>query len=89
MTALERVLEQIGAVSLLVCGSTSGQHLLGAYPCRGVHQALGQKNTTLSIYLADVCQPHRRAGATFYVLWHNFECLAVVPGVRKSAERLT
>ena len=70
----ERVLEQIGAVSLLVCGINFGLgHLLGgrtrAAECS---QALGQKNTTLSIYLAlTYASPIAALGPTFYVLWHN------------------
>ncbi len=35
-------------------------------------QALGQKNTTLSIYLAlTYASPIAALGPTFYVLWHN------------------
>ena len=65
----ERVLEQIGAVSLLVCGINFGLgHLLGGR----TSQALGQKNTTLSIYLAlTYASPIAALGPTFYVLWHN------------------
>ncbi len=35
-------------------------------------QSLGQKNTTLSIYLAlTYASPIAALGPTFYVLWHN------------------
>lgn len=70
----ERVLEQIGVIALLVCGVNFGLgYLLGgrtrAAECS---QALGQKNTTLSIYLALTYASSIAAlGPTFYVLWHN------------------
>ena len=70
----ERVLEQIGVMALLVCGFNFGLgYLLGgrtrAAECS---QALGQKNTTLSIYLAlTYASPIAALGPTFYVLWHN------------------
>ena len=70
----ERVLEQIGVIALLVCGVNFGLgYLLGgrtrAAECS---QALGQKNTTLSIYLAlTYASPIAALGPTFYVLWHN------------------
>ena len=70
----ERVLEQIGALSLLICALNFGLgHLLGG-KARSAEcsQALGQKNTTLSIYLAlTYSNPIAALGPTFYVLWHN------------------
>ena len=39
---------------------------------REASQALGQKNTTFTIYLAMVyANPLVALGPTFYVLWHN------------------
>ena len=67
-------MEQIGVMALLVCGFNFGLgYLLGgrtrAAECS---QALGQKNTTLSIYLAlTYASPIAALGPTFYVLWHN------------------
>ncbi len=70
----DRVLEQIGVIALLVCVINFGLgHLLGgrARAAEG-SQALGQKNTTLSIYLAlTYSSPIAALGPTFYVLWHN------------------
>lgn len=70
----ERVLEQIGALSLLICALNFGLgHLLGGRARSAeCSQALGQKNTTLSIYLAlTYSNPIAALGPTFYVLWHN------------------
>ena len=70
----ERVLEQIGVIALLVCGVNFGLgYLLGGHTraAECIH-ALGQKNTTLSIYLAlTYASPIAALGPTFYVLWHN------------------
>ena len=70
----ERVLEQIGVIALLVCGVNFGLgYLLGGHTrAAECSQALGQKNTTLSIYLAlTYASPIAALGPTFYVLWHN------------------
>ena len=70
----ERVLDQIGVIALLVCGVNFGLgYLLGGRPrAAECSQALGQKNTTLSIYLAlTYASPIAALGPTFYVLWHN------------------
>ena len=68
----ERVLEQIGVIALLVCGVNFGLGYLLGTQCRECAQALGQKNTTLSIYLAlTYASPIAALGPTFYVLWHN------------------
>lgn len=69
-----RVLEQIGGLSLLVCALNFwlGHVLGGRRRAAECSQALGQKNTTLSIYLAlTYSNPVTALGPTFYVLWHN------------------
>lgn len=70
----ERVLELIGGLSLLICALNFGLgHWLGGRTRSAeCSQALGQKNTTLSIYLAlTYSSPIAALGPTFYVLWHN------------------
>lgn len=70
----ERVLEQIGALSLLICALNFGLGPFAGRQGRSAEcsQALGQKNTTLSIYLAlTYSNPIAALGPTFYVLWHN------------------
>lgn len=70
----DRVLEQIGVIALLLCVINFGLgHLLGGRTRAAEgSQALGQKNTTLSIYLAlTYSSPIAALGPTFYVLWHN------------------
>jgi len=68
------VLGKIAAVTLLVCaanfalgGLIGGRRL--ALECS---QALGQKNTTFTIFLAlTYASPLIALGPTFYVIWHN------------------
>ena len=68
------VLLQIGAASLLVCiASFSVGRLIGGreFP-REASQALGQKNTALTIYLAlTYASPVIALGPACYVIWHN------------------
>ena len=68
------VLLQIASASLLVCiASFSLGRLIGGreFP-REASQALGQKNTTFTIYLAlTYASPIVALGPTCYVLWHN------------------
>lgn len=68
------VLIEIAAVSLAICAFNFwfGQFLGGKKFRRESSQVLGQKNTTLTIYLAMVnANPIVALGPTFYVLWHN------------------
>jgi BASS family bile acid:Na+ symporter len=68
------VLLQIASSSLLVCiGSFAAGRWIGrrGFP-REASQALGQKNTTFTIYLAlTYASPLVALGPTAYVLWHN------------------
>lgn len=69
-----QVLEQIGLLSLVMCLLHFGiGHVLGGRRRSAeCSQSLGQKNTTLSIYLAlTYANPIAALGPTFYVLWHN------------------
>jgi len=64
----------IAAVSLGLCvfNFWFGRFLGGKKFRREASQALGQKNTTLTIYLAlTFANPLVALGPTFYVLWHN------------------
>lgn len=68
------MLWQIGAVSLVLCivNFTLGRLIGGPDRRRECSQALGQKNTTLTIVLAmTYAGPVAAMGPTFYVLWHN------------------
>lgn len=68
------VLLKIGAVSALLCAANFaiGRLLGGRQFSREASQALGQKNTTLTIYLAlTYASPLVALGPTFYVIWHN------------------
>ncbi|MSU51679.1 MAG: hypothetical protein EXS37_21740 [Opitutus sp.] len=69
-----RVLAQLAAVSLLVCSASFGLgRIIGGreFP-REASQALGQKNTTITIYLAlTYASPLVALGPTCYVIWHN------------------
>jgi bile acid:Na+ symporter, BASS family len=68
------VLLEIAAASLLVCiASFSTGRLIGGrdFP-REASQALGQKNTAFTIYLAlTYASPVVALGPTCYVIWHN------------------
>jgi BASS family bile acid:Na+ symporter len=65
----------VGVVSLIICAVNFGLgYLLGGPDRRReCSQSLGQKNTTLTIFLAMIYAPSAVAslGPTFYVLWHN------------------
>ena len=68
------VLVEVAAVSLLICvvNFTVGRLIGGREFPREASQALGQKNTTFTIYLAmTYANPLIALGPTFYVLWHN------------------
>jgi BASS family bile acid:Na+ symporter len=68
------VLAQIAATSLLVCiaGFSLGRLIGGREFAREASQALGQKNTTFTIYLAlTYASPLVALGPTCYVVWHN------------------
>lgn len=69
-----RVLLQLAAASLLVCATSFavGRVIGGREFSREASQALGQKNTTFTIYLAlTYASPLVALGPTCYVLWHN------------------
>ncbi len=69
-----RVLVQIAATSLVVCivNFALGRWIGGAEFRREASQALGQKNTTFTIYLAlAYASPVIALGPTCYVVWHN------------------
>ncbi len=69
-----RVLIQIAVASLLVCitNFTVGWLIGGRNFHREASQALGQKNTTFTIYLAlTYASPVVALGPTCYVIWHN------------------
>ena len=64
----------IAAASLAVCIASFGTGRLigGRHFAREASQALGQKNTTFTIYLAlAYTSPLVALGPTFYVVWHN------------------
>ncbi len=68
------VLETMALMSLLICALN---FTVGHFIARGQYapesgQALGQKNTNITIYLAlTYASPIAVLGPTFYVLWHN------------------
>ncbi len=69
-----RVLAQIAAISLLTCIASFalGRVIGGRDHPREASQALGQKNTTFTIYLAlTYASPLVALGPTCYVIWHN------------------
>lgn len=69
-----RVLAQIAVASLLVCivNFSVGWLIGGREFQREASQALGQKNTTFTIYLAlTYASPVVALGPTCYVIWHN------------------
>jgi len=69
-----RTLLDIAAISLGLCifNFWFGRFLGGKKFRREASQVLGQKNTTLTIYLAlTYANPLVALGPTFYVLWHN------------------
>ena len=64
----------IALVSFLLCAVnfTLGKMLGGKEFSRESSQTLGQKNTTLTIFLAlSFGTPESALGPVFYVLWHN------------------
>jgi BASS family bile acid:Na+ symporter len=64
----------IGCASLLICVVNFGVgHLVGgAQYGKEASQSLGQKNTTLTLFLAlTYANPLVALGPAFYVLWHN------------------
>jgi BASS family bile acid:Na+ symporter len=68
------VLGQVAIASLLVCiaNFAIGWWIGGREFRREASQALGQKNTTFTIYLAlTYASPLVALGPTFYVVWHN------------------
>jgi len=68
------VLGQVVVVSFVVCVASFGLGRLigGREFSREASQALGQKNTTFTIYLAlTYASPLVALGPTCYVLWHN------------------
>jgi len=69
-----KILAQLAAASLFVCVASFGTgRLIGgrSFP-REASQALGQKNTTFTIYLAlTYASPLVALGPTCYVIWHN------------------
>ena len=68
------LLVKIAAISLVVCVAnfTLGRLIGGKQFAREASQALGQKNTTFTIYLAlTYASPLVAFGPTCYVLWHN------------------
>jgi len=68
------LLLQIAVVSLLVCAANFvlGRLIGGSEFPREASQSLGQKNTTLTIYLAmTYASPLIALGPTCYVVWHN------------------
>jgi bile acid:Na+ symporter, BASS family len=67
-------LAQIAAVSVIVCAANFalGRLIGGRAFGREASQALGQKNTTFTIYLAMIyASPLVALGPTCYVVWHN------------------
>ena len=72
--APQRVLLQIGVTSCIVCiaNFALGRLIGGREFGREASQALGQKNTTFTIYLAlAYAGPLVALGPTCYVIWHN------------------
>lgn len=69
----ERVLEQIGALSLLICALNFGLgHLLGGQgPLRGMQPALVEEYYAFHYLALTYSNPIAALGPTFYVLWHN------------------
>lgn len=68
------VLAQIAGTSLAICAANFalGRLIGGKEFAREASQALGQKNTTFTIYLAlAYASPVVALGPTFYVIWHN------------------
>lgn len=68
------LLTKIAGVSLLVCATNFaiGRMIGGREFPREASQALGQKNTAFTIYLAmTYASPLIALGPTFYVIWHN------------------
>ncbi len=64
----------IAAVSLVLCllGFITGRIIGGKRLFLESSQSLGQKNTTLTIYLAlTYASPAAALGPAFYVIWHN------------------
>jgi len=69
-----RVLAEIAATTLAVCAANFalGRVIGGRAFAREASQALGQKNTSFTIYLALVyANPLVALGPTTYVIWHN------------------
>lgn len=69
-----KILAQIAVATLLVCVAnfTIGRRIGGTEFAREASQALGQKNTTFTIYLAlTYAGPIVALGPTCYVIWHN------------------
>jgi BASS family bile acid:Na+ symporter len=72
-TPLPLLLKMAG-ISLVICAANFavGRLVGGREFQREASQALGQKNTTLTIYLAMAyASPLIALGPTFYVVWHN------------------
>ena len=68
------ILWKIAVVSLLICivNFAGGRMIGGKKFFRESSQVLGQKNTTLTIFLAiTYANPLIALGPTFYVIWHN------------------
>jgi BASS family bile acid:Na+ symporter len=68
------LLAQLAGVSLLICVAnfTLGRWIGGKDFAREASQALGQKNTAFTIYLAMAyASPVVALGPTCYVIWHN------------------
>lgn len=68
------VLAQIAGTSLVICAANFavGRWIGGKEFAREASQALGQKNTTFTIYLAlAYASPVVALGPTSYVIWHN------------------
>lgn len=70
----QRVLAEVALTSLLVCivNFAVGRRIGGAEFAREASQALGQKNTAFTIYLAlAYAGPVVALGPMCYVIWHN------------------
>lgn len=71
----DSIIWQTGSISLVICAVNFvlGFLIGGKSLSRECSQSLGQKNTTLTIFLAITYAPSPVAalGPTFYVLWHN------------------
>lgn len=85
------VVLKIGLISLALCALNFylGHRLGEPGLRREASQSLGQKNTTLTIYLALVyAGPLAAMGPIFYVLWHNsYNALQMFAFDRKKAHR--